>query len=340
MTNSRIESFADEILARLHPQSRVLEVGCGAGELAALLRSRGHRVIAIDPKAAPGPDTLAIAFGEFQAPPHSFDAVVMQLVLHHTQLDATLDRVLEHLTPQAFIAIDDYGWERAVDADPQWRADRADLHTSADMLKALRKRFAQQLFRHHAYFYEGEGGDDIAFTFIGTPARWPILIGGSETRTVVLAQSNPTWAQRFEAERRRILDALGTRARAIEHIGSTAVPGLAAKPIVDMIVALDDPLDDEAKAALERAGYEHRVEEPEHRMFRTPERDVHVHLWESGAAEIDRHLAFRDRLRRDADARDRYERVKRELAGREWDDMNEYAQAKSAIIAEILGRTP
>ena len=337
MTSSRIGSFASGILARLKAHSRVLEIGSGAGELAALLRSRGHDVVAIDPKGAPESGSLPIPYESYDAPPHAFDAIVMQLVLHHVALDDTLDRVLGHLAPDGFIAIDDYGWERAVDADPQWRAERADLHTSAAMLRALRARFVQAVFRRHAYFGDGAGSDDVAFTFIGTPAQqWPVLIGGREKRAVVLEQSDPDWPRRFDTERRRIVDALGARVRGIDHVGSTAVPGLAAKPVVDIVVALDDPLDDEIKAALERAGYEHRVEEPDHRMFRTPQRDVHVHLWESGSAEIGRLLAFRDRLRSDDDARRRYQEVKRELAGREWDDMNDYAAAKSAIIAEIL----
>jgi len=87
------------------------------------------------------------------------------------------------------------------------------------------------------------------------------------------------------------------------------------------------------------AGYELRVREPEwheHRMLRTPGRDVHVHVYSPGCSEIRRYLAFRDRLRANADDRLRYEQTKRELAARSWADMNEYAEAKTEIVERIL----
>jgi GrpB-like predicted nucleotidyltransferase (UPF0157 family) len=117
------------------------------------------------------------------------------------------------------------------------------------------------------------------------------------------------------------------------------VPGLAAKPIIDISVAVADPADEGAYVpALEAAGYVLRVREPEHRMLRTPERDVHVHVWAETDPEIGRHLAFRDRLRASAEDRTAYEALKRELARREWEDMNHYANAKGPLIEEILGR--
>jgi len=91
-------------------------------------------------------------------------------------------------------------------------------------------------------------------------------------------------------------------------------------------------------SALESAGYELRVREPGHRMFRTPERDVHVHVRSDGDPEVTRHLRFRDHLRGDAADRHAYERLKRDLARRERRDMNEYADAKGPLIAEILAR--
>ncbi len=152
----------------------------------------------------------------------------------------------------------------------------------------------------------------------------------------MIAEYDPAWPQRFERERRRLAAALGRAALRIEHVGSTAVPGLAAKPIVDVLVAVADPEDDSFAAPLEAAGYELRVRERGHRMFRTPARDVHVHLWAAGDPEVERTLRFRDRLRSDAADRAAYERLKRELAGREWGDMNEYAEAKDPLIKEIL----
>jgi GrpB-like predicted nucleotidyltransferase (UPF0157 family) len=166
-----------------------------------------------------------------------------------------------------------------------------------------------------------------------------ILIGGRERPTIVIADYDPGWPERFELHRDRVKQALGDTAKTIEHIGSTAVPGLAAKPIIDMLVTLEDPDDEVAIArALERAGYEPRVREPGHRMLRTPERDVHVHIWASEDPEADRYLRFRDRLRASEPDRQAYEQLKRELATREWSDMNEYAAAKGSLIEAILAR--
>ena len=166
-----------------------------------------------------------------------------------------------------------------------------------------------------------------------------VLIGGREPRHVVLVEYDETWPWRFEEQRRRIVAALGPVARQIEHIGSTAVPGLAAKPIVDVLVTVDDVDAEETyRPPLEAAGYVLRVREPGHRMFRTRAKDVHVHVWATGSEAARRDLAFRDRLRRDADDRALYESAKRALAGRDWKDVNYYAEAKGPVIEEILER--
>jgi GrpB-like predicted nucleotidyltransferase (UPF0157 family) len=167
-----------------------------------------------------------------------------------------------------------------------------------------------------------------------------VLVGGRERRRIELVAHRPEWAARFARERERILAALGERAATVEHIGSTAVPGLMAKPIVDVLVAVADPEAPEVRSALERAGYVLRVDEPGHRMFRTPARDVHVHVWPAGGAEVDRHLAFRERLRASEADRRLYERRKRELAARDWEDMNHYAEAKAPVVEAILARAP
>jgi GrpB-like predicted nucleotidyltransferase (UPF0157 family) len=168
-----------------------------------------------------------------------------------------------------------------------------------------------------------------------------ILVGGRERRPVVIADADPAWAARFEEHRARIAAALGPLALGIEHFGSTSVPGLAAKPIVDVLVAVDDVTSVDAPAVRDRlaaAGYELRVDEPGHRMFRTAARDVHLHVWPAAGDDVRRHLLFRDHLRASAPDRARYEAVKRELATRAWDDMNDYAEAKSPVIAEITAR--
>jgi GrpB-like predicted nucleotidyltransferase (UPF0157 family) len=165
-----------------------------------------------------------------------------------------------------------------------------------------------------------------------------VLVGGLENRPILIVDYDPAWPARFELERDRIRRALGASALRIEHIGSTAVPGLAAKPIVDLVVGVADPEDINIGRALESVGYVVRVREPGHRMFRTPERDVQVHVWPDSDPEIERHLCFRDRLREDSEDRAAYERLKRELAAREWEDTNEYAQAKGELVDAIVAR--
>ena len=105
------------------------------------------------------------------------------------------------------------------------------------------------------------------------------------------------------------------------------------------LVAVDDP-DDESGylAAMEGAGYELRVREAGHRMFRTPERDVHVHVWKAGSHDERRHPVFRDRLRQAPDERALYESVKRRFVSEKFTDMNYYARAKGPVIEDIIGR--
>ena len=145
-----------------------------------------------------------------------------------------------------------------------------------------------------------------------------VLIGGREKREVTIVDYDPAWPGKFEHERNRVRRALGPIALRVEHIGSTAVPGLAAKPIIDVIVTLEDPGDEAAFVPrLESAGYELRVRESGHRMFRAPTGDVHVHVWADNDPEVERYLAFRDQLRRSPADRVTYERLKRGLATRE-----------------------
>lgn len=165
------------------------------------------------------------------------------------------------------------------------------------------------------------------------------LIGGDEQRAIVVVDYDPQWPAVFELHRARISDALGARCSRIDHVGSTAVPGLAAKAIVDIQISVDDP-DDEASYVpmLEAAGYRLRVREAGHRMLRTPELDVRLHVCGAGSDWERRHLLFRDWLRRSDGDRSLYESTKRELAHRSWSAMQDYADAKSAVIAEIIRR--
>jgi GrpB-like predicted nucleotidyltransferase (UPF0157 family) len=170
-----------------------------------------------------------------------------------------------------------------------------------------------------------------------------VLIGGVEKRDIVLVEYDPAWAARFEEHATRIRATLGECALRVEHIGSTAVPGLAAKPIIDILVVVLDSSDEGLYLpALERAGYQLRVREPdfhEHRMVRTQERDVHVHVFSKGCPEIERHLIFRDRIRRNCADRKRYVDTKRVLAAQSWSDTNDYARAKTEVIESIIAST-
>lgn len=165
------------------------------------------------------------------------------------------------------------------------------------------------------------------------------LVGGVEQRELVLAEYDPAWTARFAAHRERLAAAVGEVALSIDHIGSTSVPELAAKPIIDVLLVVPDLTEEEAYLpALEAAGYELRVREPEHRMVRTPERDVHVHVLEADDPGIDEYLALRDRLRSVVSDRKLYEATKRELVARGFTDMNAYAEAKGEVIAAIKAR--
>jgi GrpB-like predicted nucleotidyltransferase (UPF0157 family) len=154
---------------------------------------------------------------------------------------------------------------------------------------------------------------------------------------VVLADYDPRWNEAFERHRKRIADALPQPAPRIEHVGSTAVRGLAAKPIVDLIITEAAPHDAAVRAALERAGYGIVVDEDGHAMFAPPDRTAHVHIW-ADRAEVERHTIFRDWLRAHPEDRALYEHVKRVLAEREWETQNHYAQAKTAVVQTIMRR--
>lgn len=166
-----------------------------------------------------------------------------------------------------------------------------------------------------------------------------VLVGGLEATKVVIAEYDPTWPERFESERALLAEALGDLPRRIEHIGSTSVPGLAAKPLVDILVTLDDVRDEARyRPAIEGLGFELRVDEPEHKAFRRPDRTVNLHVWRDDDLEVAKYITFRDRLRSHPEDRILYETKKRELAEREWRDVNFYADAKSEVIEAILER--
>ena len=160
--------------------------------------------------------------------------------------------------------------------------------------------------------------------------------------TIYLAEYDPEWPQLYAREAERVRAALGERVVLLEHVGSTSVLGLAAKPRIDMLLVVPDSADEPSYVPpLEAAGYVLRVREPdwyEHRVFKGPDTDVNLHVFSPGCVEIERMLRFRDHLRRDAADRALYERTKRELARRTWKYTQNYADAKSAVVEEILAR--
>lgn len=166
-----------------------------------------------------------------------------------------------------------------------------------------------------------------------------VLIGGREPAEISVVDYDERWPVRFREIAARVRRALGEDALGVEHIGSTSVPGLAAKPIVDVLLTVADVSSEAAYLpALESAGFLLRVREPEHRMVRTPARDVHVHVYEPGRPEVRDYLDLRDWLRVDAQDRDLYAATKRMLARRRWNDMNDYADAKTEVVHDLLAR--
>ena len=159
---------------------------------------------------------------------------------------------------------------------------------------------------------------------------------------IQIVDYDSAWPQLFEREAERIQATLGQRVLLIEHVGSTSVPGLAAKPRIDILLVVADSADEEAYVpALEAAAYILRIREPdwhEHRMFNGPDTDINLHVFSSGCPEIDRMLDFRDWLRSNESDRRLYERSKRELAGLDWKYVQNYADAKTAVVEEILAR--
>jgi len=160
---------------------------------------------------------------------------------------------------------------------------------------------------------------------------------------VTLAEYDAAWPERYAELARAIRKALGDAVVLVEHVGSTAVPGLVAKPIIDIVLAVADSADEAAYvAALQAEGYALRIREPdwhEHRMLQGAGADVNLHVFSMGCPEIGRMLLFRDRLRADPVERERYAAVKRELAQRRWHHVQHYADAKTPVVNEILART-
>jgi GrpB-like predicted nucleotidyltransferase (UPF0157 family) len=159
---------------------------------------------------------------------------------------------------------------------------------------------------------------------------------------IQLVPHDPAWPQQYAEVAARIRQALGPLAVLVEHVGSTSVEGLAAKPFLDVLLLVPDPGDEASYVPrLEAAGFLLHVREPDwhqHRFFRAEDPEVQVHVFAEGSEEGERMLLFRDRLRADEDERALYLDTKRRLAARSWARVQDYADAKSEVVEEIIAR--
>jgi GrpB-like predicted nucleotidyltransferase (UPF0157 family) len=171
-----------------------------------------------------------------------------------------------------------------------------------------------------------------------------ITIGGPQPLAgrIEIREYDPAWPDLYAREAERIRGALADRVIRLEHAGSTSVPGLPAKPIIDIVLEVPDSADEPAYVPdLEAAGYVLRIREPdwfEHRLFKGPDTNVNLHVFTTGCVETDRMVLFRDWLRESDQDRELYARAKRELAVREWKYVQQYADAKTEVVAEIMTR--
>jgi GrpB-like predicted nucleotidyltransferase (UPF0157 family) len=176
--------------------------------------------------------------------------------------------------------------------------------------------------------------EQLRAAHIGEPTR---LAGPVE-----IAEYDPVWAELFSREEKRVRNALGDQVLLLEHVGSTSVPGLAAKPKIDMLLVVADSVEEAAYVpAVEAAGYVLHIREPdwhEHRLLKGPDTDINLHVFSPDCPEIARMLLFRDWLRHNEADRRLYERTKRELAARTWEYTQNYADAKTAVVEEIIAR--
>lgn len=214
--------------------------------------------------------------------------------------------------------------------DPE--VPRADYHTQEDSHSDCDRRTSPDLV--------GIGCDRIDQSGVAYPALNPGLepLRGR----IPIVKYDPKWPGLFDDQADRIRSALGDRTLRIEHVGSTSVPGLSAKPVIDIVLAVANSADEANYApALDAAGYRLLIREPgwfEHRMFKGADPEVNLHVFSEGCEEIGRMLHFRDWLRENAADRELYERTKLALAQRKWKTVQDYADAKSAVVAEIMAR--
>ncbi|MDP4173425.1 MAG: GrpB family protein [Bacteroidota bacterium] len=160
---------------------------------------------------------------------------------------------------------------------------------------------------------------------------------------IVLYEYSEEWISLFKKEKHLLQEALGSKTSIIEHIGSTSVKGLAAKPIIDIMIGLFDFSEaDSLIVEIKALGYEYIPEYEDVMPYRRFFKKImdgkvthHIHMVSEGSEFWRRHLLFRDYLRMNSDIANQYAALKKDLAKREWNDTNEYAEAKSEFIRKI-----
>jgi GrpB-like predicted nucleotidyltransferase (UPF0157 family) len=176
--------------------------------------------------------------------------------------------------------------------------------------------------------------DELRAVTVGEPQR----LDGN----IHIAEYDPAWPAQFAVEANKIREALGAGALLLEHVGSTSVPGLAAKPILDILLVVANSADESLYVpALERAGYVLRIREPvwyEHRVLKGTDPAVNLHVFSPDCLETERMLLMRDWLRTHPEDRELYEQTKRQLAQESWQFVQNYADAKTGVVEGILAR--
>jgi GrpB-like predicted nucleotidyltransferase (UPF0157 family) len=174
--------------------------------------------------------------------------------------------------------------------------------------------------------------DEVALVRVGTPSSRPITV----------VPYDDSWPARFAAIDEQVRSAVGQGVLELEHVGSTAVPGLAAKPVIDADLTVADSADEAAYVpALEAVGFILRVREPgweEHRLLTDAGLTVNLHVFSAGSPELERHRMFRDWLRAHADDCAAYAALKTELGARAFRDGMDYNNHKAALVYDIYER--
>jgi GrpB-like predicted nucleotidyltransferase (UPF0157 family) len=159
---------------------------------------------------------------------------------------------------------------------------------------------------------------------------------------VTVVSHNPLWRENFEQEAKRVAAVLGENVVAVHHVGSTAIPNIYAKPVIDLLIEVKDINEvDQQSAAMESLGYELMGEYgiAGRRYFRKDNREGvrthNIHIFAAGSAQVERHLAFRDFMIAHPTEAQRYGELKRQLAEQHPQSMDAYMDGKDSFIKEI-----